>query len=123
MEAVIKTVINLVWKFVFSFKGLSVGLSGLVVYAITHPEKSERWASWIYKSLKWTGHRMKSRWIASDIQARIDSFAKAIKRPHGSFQRSIGVTIPPARVSDCPWAPREQPDQSSDLLPRSDVIT
>lgn len=75
--AKIITVINPIWKFISS-KGLVFVLLYLLVYAITHPEKSERWGSWIYKSLRWTGHKMKSRWIASDIQARIDSFAKVI---------------------------------------------
>lgn len=52
--------------------------SGLLIYGIIFPEKLEKWSSWFYKFFSWVGATFQRRFIASDIQARINASVKII---------------------------------------------
>jgi len=47
-----------------------------VVYFLFFPEKAERVGSWIYRFLAWIHHSFDGSYVALDIQAGIDSYAK-----------------------------------------------
>lgn len=51
---------------------------GLLLYGIVCPEIMEKWSSWFYKIFSWVGNSFQRRFIATDIQARINTSAKLI---------------------------------------------
>lgn len=50
----------------------------LLLYGIVVPERLEKWSSWFYKFFSWISRSFQRRFIATDIQSRINSSLKSI---------------------------------------------
>lgn len=52
----------------------------LIGYMITHPEKVEIWSSLTYRLFAWVNSKMECRYIASDIQGKVNLFSKSLSK-------------------------------------------